>query len=95
MAARAAEEKEKKIADAADQVAEVARQAGEREKMVRRAGNLKGYVKSRERRPEECRWQGAPPSWRKKRDAEKEVEKKGVETKGVRRRGRKGNGILR
>lgn len=92
MASRAAEEeeKEKKIAAAADRAAEVARQAGKREKMIRRAGNLKGYVKSRERRPEECRWQGVPPSWRKKRDAEKEAEKKGV-----RRRGRKGNGILR
>lgn len=90
MAARAAEEKEKNIAAADDRAAEMARQAGEREKMIRRAGNLKGYVKSRERRPEECRWQGPPPSWRKKRDAEKETEKKGV-----RRRGRKGNGILR
>lgn len=88
MAARAAEEKEKKITVAADRAAEVARQAGEREKMIRRAGNLKGYVKSRGRRPEECRWQGPPPSWRKKRDAEKEAEKKGLEKKRVRRRGR-------
>lgn len=95
MAARAAEENEKKTAAVFHQAAEVAHQAGEREKMIRRAGNLHGYVKSRGRRPEECRWQGAPPSWRKKRDAEKEAEKKGVKTNGVRKSGRKCKGIGR
>lgn len=84
MAARAAEEKERETG-----AAEVARQAGEKEKMIRRAGNLKGYVKSRGRRPEECRWQGIPPIWKQKMDAAKEAEKKEVETNRVRKSGRK------
>lgn len=83
MAARAAEEKEEK------EEAAVAAVAGETEKMIRRAGNMEGYVKSRKRRPKECRWQGAPPSWREKRNAEKKVEMKKVETNEVRKTGRK------
>lgn len=84
MAAQAAEEKEDK------QKAAVAAAACERDKMIRRAGNKKGYVQSRKRRPKECRWQGAPLSWREKRNAEKKVEMDKVETNVVRKTGRKG-----
>ena len=84
MAARAAEEKEEKKKVA------VAAAAGQPEKIIRRAGNMEGYVKSRKRRPKECRWQGAPPSWREKRDAEKKAEMNKMGTNGMRKKGRKG-----
>lgn len=87
MAARAAEEKEREIA-----TAELTSQAGEKEKLIRRAGNLMGYVKSRQRCPEDCRWQGVPLIWGKLRDAAKEAKKMEEKTIRVRKSRRKGKG---